>query len=191
LALADFVAPKASGVPDFVGAFAVTTGIGVDELVARFERDHDDYNSIMTKALADRLAEALAEVIHREARRAWYAPDEALGNEELIAEKYRGIRPAPGYPASPDHTEKGLLFELLGAERIGMHLTETFAMIPASSVSGFYFGHPEAHYFAVGKIGRDQVGDYQVRKQMPLAAVERWLAPNLAYEPDDAAPVSR
>jgi len=187
LALADFVAPKETGISDYVGAFAVTAGIGVNELVARFERDHDDYNSIMTKALADRLAEALAEVIHREARRAWYAPDESLPNEDLIAEKYRGIRPAPGYPACPDHTEKGTLFNLLGADRIAMNLTETFAMTPAASVSGMYFGHPESHYFAVGKIGRDQVADYQRRKNLPLAAVERWLAPILAYEPEPAS----
>ena len=186
LALADFIAPKESGIADYVGAFAVTAGIGVTELVARFERDHDDYNSIMTKALADRLAEALAEVIHREARRAWYAADENLSNEDLVAEKYRGIRPAPGYPACPDHTEKSTLFNLLRADRIGMQLTETFAMMPAASVSGIYFGHPEAHYFAVGKIGRDQVADYQRRKNLPLAAVERWLGPNLAYEPEIA-----
>ena len=190
LALADFVAPKESGTPDYVGAFAVTAGIGVAELAARFERDHDDYNSIMTKALADRLAEALAEVIHREARRAWYAPDENLTGEELVGEKYRGIRPAPGYPACPDHTEKRALFDLLGAQSIGITLTETFAMMPAASVSGFYFGHPDSHYFAVGKIGRDQVFDYHGRKEMPLAAVERWLAPILAYEPE-AEPIAR
>ena len=161
----------------------MTTGIGVAELVARFERDHDDYNSIMTKALADRLAEGLAEVIHREARRAWYAPDENLSNEDLIAEKYRGIRPAPGYPACPDHTEKRTIFDLLDAESIGMTLTENFAMLPAASVSGIYFAHPESHYFAVGKIGRDQVLDYQRRKAMSVSDVERWLAPSLAYEP--------
>jgi 5-methyltetrahydrofolate--homocysteine methyltransferase len=183
-ALADFIAPKQGGIADYIGAFAITAGIGVTELVARFERDHDDYNSIMTKALADRLAEALAEVIHREARRAWYAPDESLSNEDLVGEKYRGIRPAPGYPACPDHTEKGTLFNLLRADRIGMQLTETFAMMPAASVSGIYFAHPDAHYFAVGKIGRDQVADYQRRKNLPLPAVERWLAPNLAYEPE-------
>jgi len=186
-ALADFVAPKHSGIPDYIGAFAVTAGIGVAELVARFERDHDDYNSIMTKALADRLAEGLAEVIHREARRAWYAPDENLTNEELLGEKYRGIRPAPGYPACPDHTEKATLFNLLDAERIGMTLTETFAMIPAASVSGFYFAYPQSQYFAVGKIGRDQVFDYHLRKEMPLPIVERWLGPNLAYEPEAEA----
>jgi 5-methyltetrahydrofolate--homocysteine methyltransferase len=190
LALADFVAPKESGVADYVGAFAVTTGIGVAELAAQFEKDHDDYNSIMTKALADRLAEGLAEVIHREARRAWYAPDENLTNDELVGEKYRGIRPAPGYPACPDHTEKQTIFNLLAAQRIGMTLTENFAMMPAASVSGIYFGHPESNYFAVGKIGRDQVVDYQRRKNMPLPAIERWLASNLAYEPE-AEPIAR
>jgi 5-methyltetrahydrofolate--homocysteine methyltransferase len=182
LALADFVAPD----EDYVGGFAVTAGIGVSELVARFERDHDDYNAIMTKALADRLAEGLAEMLHADVRRTWYAPDENLSAEELAAEKYRGIRPAPGYPASPDHSEKSTLFELLGAERAGMELTENFAMTPAASVSGLYFAHPESKYFSVGKIGRDQVFDYHQRKDMPLPLVERWLAPNLAYEPDEA-----
>jgi len=180
LALADFVAPAG----DFIGGFAVTAGIGVDELVAHFQRDHDDYNSIMTKALADRLAEALAEKLHREVREGWYAKDETLTTEELIAEKYRGIRPAPGYPACPDHTEKQTLFEVLGAERIGMHLTESFAMTPAAAVSGLYFAHPQSRYFAVGKIGRDQVEDYAARKGMTVSEVERWLAPNLAYEPE-------
>jgi 5-methyltetrahydrofolate--homocysteine methyltransferase len=178
-ALADFIAPE----DDFVGGFAVTAGIGVQELAARFERDHDDYNSIMTKALADRLAEALAEMLHKEVRTSWYARGESLSTDDLIAEKYRGIRPAPGYPACPDHSEKPTLFELLGAERAGMELTENFAMTPAASVSGYYFAHPEAKYFSVGRIGRDQVLDYHQRKQMPLALVERWLSPNLAYEP--------
>jgi 5-methyltetrahydrofolate--homocysteine methyltransferase len=187
LALADFVAPKSSGIPDYIGGFAVTAGIGVAELAARFERDHDDYNSIMTKALADRLAEGMAELIHREVRRAWYASDESLSNAELIAEKYRGIRPAPGYPACPDHSEKWIVFDLLRAERIGMLLTENFAMLPAASVSGLYFAHPQAHYFAVGKIGRDQVLDYHLRKGAPLAVVERLLGPNLAYEPEAAS----
>ena len=181
LALADFVAPSG----DFIGGFAVTAGIGVDELVAHFQKDHDDYNSIMTKALADRLAEALAEKLHRDVRREWYAKDEQLTNEELVAEKYRGIRPAPGYPASPDHTEKGTLFALLGAERLGMHLTESFAMTPAASVSGLYFAHPQSRYFALGKIGKDQVEDYARRKGMPVAEVERWLGPSLAYEPEE------
>jgi 5-methyltetrahydrofolate--homocysteine methyltransferase len=182
LALADFIAPQ----DDYIGGFAVTAGIGVDALVARFQRDHDDYNSIMTKALADRLAEALAEKLHRDVRRAWYAPDESLTGEELVAEKYRGIRPAPGYPASPDHTEKRTLFDLLGAEEHGIRLTESFAMMPAASVSGLYFAHRDAKYFAVGKIGRDQVLDYAARKGMSAAEVERWLAPNLAYEPEAA-----
>jgi 5-methyltetrahydrofolate--homocysteine methyltransferase len=181
LALADFV----SDVEDYVGGFAVTAGIGVEDLVARFQRDHDDYNSIMTKALADRLAEALAEKLHRDVRRAWYAKNESLTSDELIAEKYRGIRPAPGYPAAPDHTEKGTLFALLGAERIGMQLTESFAMSPAASVSGFYFARPESRYFAVGKIGRDQVIDYAARKGMSVEEAERWLGPNLAYEPSE------
>ena len=180
-ALADFVSTS----NDYVGGFAVTAGLGVEELVARFQKDHDDYNSIMTKALADRLAEALAEKLHRDLRREWYAKDESLSREELIAEKYRGIRPAPGYPASPDHTEKRTLFELLGAEKLGIRLTESFAMMPAASVSGLYFAHPESRYFAVGKIGRDQVSDYAERKGMTLAETERWLAPILAYEPEE------
>ena len=180
LALADFV-----GANDYVGGFAVTAGIGVEELVARFQKDHDDYNSIMTKALADRLAEALAEKLHRDLRREWYAQDESLSAEELIAEKYRGIRPAPGYPASPDHTEKRTLFALLGAEQLGIQLTESFAMTPAASVSGLYFAHPQARYFAVGKIGRDQAEDYARRKGMSVEEVERWLAPNLGYEPEN------
>jgi 5-methyltetrahydrofolate--homocysteine methyltransferase len=180
LALADFVAPQG----DFIGGFAVTAGIGVDELVAHFQRDHDDYNSIMTKALADRLAEALAEKLHRDLRQEWYANDEQLTNDQLIAEEYRGIRPAAGYPASPDHTEKATLFALLGAEQLGMRLTESFAMTPAASVSGLYFAHPKARYFAVGKLGRDQVADYAARKGMTLAEAERWLATSLAYEPE-------
>ncbi len=187
LALADFVAPKERAIRDHIGGFAVTAGIGVDELVARFQRDHDDYNSITTKALADRLAEALAEMVHREARLAWYAPDESLSNEDLTAEKYRGIRPAAGYPASPDHTEKRAPFDLLGAGKLGIALTESCAMLPAASVSGLYFAHPDAHYFAVGKIGKDQVVDYHLRKDMPLAVVERWLGPNLAYDPEVTA----
>jgi 5-methyltetrahydrofolate--homocysteine methyltransferase len=184
LALADFVAPRESGVRDYVGGFAVTAGVGVDELVAQFQRDHDDYNSIMTKALADRLAEGLAEMLHREVRLGWYAADENLAHDELVAEKYRGIRPAAGYPACPDHSEKRTLFELLGASRAGIELTESFAMMPAAAVSGLYFAHPEARYFAVGKIGKDQALDYQTRKNAPLPLVERWLAPALGYEPD-------
>jgi len=184
-ALADFVAPKDSGRADYVGAFAVTTGIGVDVLCREFERYHDDYNSIMAKALADRLAEAFAEWLHARARQEWgYGKEECLTTEDLIRERYRGIRPAPGYPACPDHTEKQLLFDLLSAEQhTGIALTESFAMWPAASVSGLYFAHPDARYFAVGKIGKDQVLDYQARKGMPLSVLERWLGPNLNYEP--------
>jgi 5-methyltetrahydrofolate--homocysteine methyltransferase len=181
-ALADFIAPKSTGLPDFLGMFAVTTGFGAAELCDRFERDHDDYNSIMTKALADRLAEAFAEWLHRQARRDWgYGHSENLTAGELIRERYRGIRPAPGYPACPDHSEKRLIFDLLEAERrAGIRLTENFAMFPPSSVSGCYFAHPKARYFAVGRIGRDQVLDYRLRKGADLAALERWLSPNLA-----------
>ena len=180
-ALADFIAPKLTGLADYLGGFAVTTGIGIEALCERFEKDHDDYNSIMAKALADRLAEAFAEWLHREVRKAWgYGKEESLSSEDLIRERYRGIRPAPGYPACPDHTEKRILFDLLEAEKgTGIHLTETFAMFPASSVSGLYFAHPQAKYFAVGKIDHDQVKDYAVRKQMDVATVERWLSPNL------------
>ncbi len=188
--LADFVAPRESGIEDFVGAFAVTAGIGIDEHVARFEADHDDYSSIVLKALADRLAEALAEYLHERVRREhWgYAADEALDNEALIAEAYRGIRPAPGYPACPDHSEKAKLWDLLGVEdAIGLRLTETFAMYPTAAVSGLYFSHPDARYFAVGKVGRDQVESLAARKGCPLAAVERWLQPNLGYEPAERA----
>ena len=155
--------------------------------MAEFQKDHDDYNSIMTKALADRLAEALAEKLHRDLRSEWYAKGEQLTHEELVAEKYRGIRPAPGYPACPDHTEKGTLFAFLGAEKLGIHLTESFAMTPAAAVSGFYFAHPQSRYFAVGKIGKDQVEDYAKRKGMTVAEAERWLSPSLAYEPEEVA----
>ena len=184
-ALADFIAPKSTGLPDHLGAFAVTSGIGLEALCARFEKEHDDYNAIMAKALADRLAEAFAEYLHKQAREDWgYGGGEALSNEDLIRERYRGIRPAPGYPACPDHTEKRILFDLLQAEKhAGITLTETFAMLPASSVSGLYFAHPEAKYFAVGKLGRDQVLDYARRKQMDVSAIERWLSPNLNYDP--------
>jgi len=184
-ALADFVAPKESGVADYVGAFAVTSGHGIEDLVARFKTEHDDYNAIMAEALADRLAEAFAEHLHQKAREDWgYGAAETLTKDELIGEKYRGIRPAPGYPACPDHTEKRPLFELLKAEEnAGIWLTEHFAMYPASSVSGLYFSHPESRYFAVGKIDRDQVAEYAGRKGMDLADVERWLAPNLSYDP--------
>mgnify|MGYP003346389975 FL=1 len=185
LALADYVAPRDSGRTDYLGAFAVTAGIGLDELCRRFDKDHDDYNAIMAKALADRLAEAFAEFLHKRVREAWgYGKQETLSNEDLIREKYRGIRPAPGYPACPDHTEKRLLFDLLQAEQqASITLTESFAMLPAAAVSGFYFAHPKATYFAVGKIGKDQVEDYARRKGMDLRTVERWLSPNLNYEP--------
>jgi 5-methyltetrahydrofolate--homocysteine methyltransferase len=188
-ALADFVAPRETGVADYVGAFAVTAGVGIESVVGEFESDHDDYSAIMTKALADRLAEALAEALHKRARAEWgYGAGEALSKEDLIRERYRGIRPAPGYPACPDHSEKRALFDLLQAERrTGMHLTETFAMLPAASVSGFYFSHPQARYFTVGRVDRDQVLDYARRKGLPLAEVERWLSPNLNYEPDEKA----
>ena len=184
-ALSDFIAPIASHRADYIGAFAVTTGIGLDALVAAYEADHDDYHAIMVKAIADRLAEAFAEQTHQRARHAWgYSRDEQLNQDDLIREKYRGIRPAPGYPACPDHTEKRILFDLLKAEvKTGISLTESYAMMPASSVSGLYFGHPDARYFAVGKIGRDQIEDYAARKQMTIEAVERWLAPNLDYDP--------
>src|SRR6188474_1742901 len=184
LALADYVAPQSSGRTDHVGAFAVTTGIRLDELCRKFDLDHDDYNSIMAKALADRLAEAFAEYLHKRVRELWgYGRLERLTNEELIREKYRGIRPAPGYPACPDHTEKRTLFDLLQVERhTGIILTESFAMLPAAAVSGWYFAHPEAKYFSVGKIGRDQVEDYAHRKGMDVQTIERWLSPNLNYE---------
>jgi 5-methyltetrahydrofolate--homocysteine methyltransferase len=178
--LADFVAPKDSMAPDYIGAFAVTTGIGVDELVKEFEAQHDDYHAIIAKALADRLAEAFAEYLHSQARHDWgYGKIERFTPEELAAEKYRGIRPAFGYPACPDHTEKTTLFNLLDAPSIGITLTENFAMWPAASVSGLYFSHPQAKYFNVGRIGRDQLEDYAKRKGMPIADAERWLGPNL------------
>jgi 5-methyltetrahydrofolate--homocysteine methyltransferase len=186
LALADFIAPKESGVKDYIGGFAVTTGIGLDAVVDRFEKNHDDYSAILAKALADRLAEAFAERLHERVRREFwaYAPDEDLSNEELIEEKYRGIRPAPGYPACPDHTEKRTLFDLLEAEKnAGIHLTESYAMVPTAAVSGYYFAHPQARYFGVGKINRDQVEDYAHRKDKPVPEMERWLAPNLNYDP--------
>ncbi len=183
--LADFLAPVESGRLDFLGVFAVTTGIGADQLAKRFESQHDDYNAIMTKALADRLAEAFAEYLHKRARDDWgFGRGESLSNDQLIHEEYRGIRPAPGYPACPDHTEKRLLFQLLDAERsTEITLTENFAMFPAASVSGFYFAHPEARYFAVDRISRDQVEDYARRKAMPLDEIERWLGPNLGFDP--------
>jgi len=184
-ALADFIAPKESGVPDYIGAFAVTTGIGIEEHVRRFEQAHDDYSAIMVKALADRLAEAFAERMHERVRREFwgYAAGESLDNEALIGEKYRGIRPAPGYPACPDHTEKALLWKLLGVEEaVGMKITDSFAMHPAASVSGWYFSHPQARYFGLGKINVDQVHDYAKRKGMDVKTVERWLSPVLGYD---------
>jgi 5-methyltetrahydrofolate--homocysteine methyltransferase len=186
LALADFIAPKDSGVKDYIGGFAVTAGIGEEDVARRFERANDDYSKIMVKALADRLAEAFAEALHEKVRRElWgYAPEEKLTNEQLIAEDYAGIRPAPGYPAQPDHTEKRTLFKLLDAEKAtGLKLTESCAMWPPAAVSGLYFSHPESRYFGVGKIGRDQVQDYAARKGWTLDEAERWLGPILNYDP--------
>lgn len=185
LALADFIAPKESGVYDYIGAFAVTTGIGIEKLIEKFEKDHDDYNSIMVKALADRLAEAFAEHLHEKVRKEFwgYDADENLSSEELVKEKYRGIRPAPGYPAQPDHTEKKIIFDLLQVEKnTGIRLTESLAMYPMASVSGLYFAHPDAKYFNVGKISKDQVLDYHKRKGMSIEEVEKWLRPNLNYD---------
>jgi 5-methyltetrahydrofolate--homocysteine methyltransferase len=186
LALADFVAPKETGVADYLGGFAVTAGIGEDEIARRFELANDDYSKILVKALADRLAEAFAEAMHEKVRRElWaYAPDEKLSNDALIAEDYIGIRPAPGYPSQPDHTEKRTLFGLLDAEsEAGMKLTESCAMWPGAAVSGLYFSHPESRYFGIGKIGRDQVADYAARKGWSLEEAERWLGPILNYDP--------
>jgi 5-methyltetrahydrofolate--homocysteine methyltransferase len=186
LALADFIAPGASGLPDYIGAFAVTAGLGEDVIAERFKGANDDYSSILVKALADRLAEALAERLHQRVRKEFwaYAPDEAFTNAELIAEAYRGIRPAPGYPAQPDHSEKATLFALLDCERaIGIRLTESFAMWPGASVCGLYFSHPQSRYFGVGKIEHDQVVDYARRKGWEVADCERWLAPILNYDP--------
>jgi len=183
--LADFVAPKETGVTDYMGGFAVTAGIGIEKLVEQYEKDHDDYHSIMIKAIADRLAEAFAEKMHELVRREYwgYAKEEHLSTDELIKESYRGIRPAPGYPACPDHTEKRLLFDLLQAEKnAGITLTESFAMYPAASVSGFYFGHPESKYFGVGKINKDQIEEYAKRKGKDVAFIEKWLSPNLGYD---------
>jgi 5-methyltetrahydrofolate--homocysteine methyltransferase len=188
MCLADFVAPVDSGLADHVGAFAVTAGIGADDIVAELEAQNDDYNAIIVKALADRFAEAFAEVLHQQARRDWgYGTEERLTNEELIAEAYRGIRPAFGYPACPDHTEKPKLFDLLGARRVGLDLTESHAMTPAASVSGIYLAHPQCRYFTVGRLGRDQIEDYAARKGLSTTEVERWLGPNLGYDPNDAA----
>ena len=179
------MAPVETGLPDSIGAFATTAGIGATELANRYERDGDDYQAIMSKALADRLAEAFAEYLHQRARRDWgYEADEGLDNQALIAEKYRGIRPAFGYPACPDHSEKLRLFDLLGAHEVGLSLTESCAMIPAASVSGIYLAHPRARYFNVGPVDREQVASYAARKKRPVAEVEGWLRPNLGYDPE-------
>ncbi len=182
--LADFIAPQSTGKKDYIGMFAVTTGIGLEKLVEKFKKDQDDYSEIMVKALADRLAEAFAELLHKETRTTWwgYIKSEQLSEEELIAEKYQGIRPAPGYPACPDHTEKKIIFELLKAEEAGIILTESFAMFPASSVSGYYFSNPGSKYFGLGKIEKDQVKEYAVRKKIDLVEMEKWLSPNLSYQ---------
>ena len=183
---ADFIAPADSGRKDYMGGFAVTGGLGTDELVRRCEADNDDYNAIMAKVFADRLAEAFAERLHEIARRDWgFGQGENLSVADMLAEKYRGIRPAPGYPSLPDHTEKRILFDLLGAERsAGITLTESFMMLPAGSVSGFYFAHPGSRYFAIDRITRDQVEDYARRKGWKLKEAEKWLAPVLAYDPE-------
>ncbi|HMB98901.1 MAG TPA: vitamin B12 dependent-methionine synthase activation domain-containing protein, partial [Balneolaceae bacterium] len=183
-ALADYIAPKETGMMDYIGGFAVTAGHGLKELAERYEADHDDYNSILLKSIGDRLAEAFAEYLHEKVRKElWgFAPDEDFDNSDLIREKYTGIRPAPGYPAQPDHTEKPLLFDLLSAQKYtGITLTESFAMNPAASVSGLFISHPESQYFNLGKIQRDQVEDYAHRKGMSVKEAERWLGPNLAY----------
>jgi 5-methyltetrahydrofolate--homocysteine methyltransferase len=185
--LADFVAPKETGLEDHMGFFAVTAGIGADEVSKRFREENDDYNAIMVQALADRLSEAFAEHMHERVRKEFwgYAANEKLGSEGLIKEEYRGIRPAPGYPACPEHTEKGTLWDLVDAEEnSGISITENFAMSPPSAVSGFYFSHPESRYFGVSEIGRDQVSDYASRKGMTQEEAEKWLAPNLAYDPE-------
>jgi 5-methyltetrahydrofolate--homocysteine methyltransferase len=185
--LADFIAPKDTGKQDWIGAFAVTAGIGIDAHVARFEAAHDDYNAILLKALADRLAEALAERLHQRVRKEFwgFAADESLDNNALIAEQYRGIRPAPGYPACPEHSEKATLFELLDAgANAGMSLTESFAMLPTAAVSGYYFSHPRSQYFVVGRVSKEQAIDYAKRKGIDPAQAERWLASNLDYDPD-------
>jgi 5-methyltetrahydrofolate--homocysteine methyltransferase len=183
--LGDFIAPRQTALPDHIGAFAVTTGIGLKELGDHYRAQHDDYNAIMAEAIADRLAEAFAECLHKRVRNEWgYGLSENLPPAELIAEGYRGIRPAPGYPACPDHTEKGTIWRLLDVlANTGMLLTESFAMWPGSSVSGIYFAHPQARYFSLGKIDRDQVADYAIRKGFSLTEAERWLGPNLNYDP--------
>ena len=185
--LSDYVATKDDGVKDYLGAFAVSAGFGAEELVKAFDKEHDDYNSILIKAVADRLAEASAEYLHEKIRKEYwgYAPDEDFDNDSLIREQYQGIRPAPGYPACPEHTEKGLLWELLDVENnIGMELTSSYAMWPGAAVSGWYFAHPDSKYFAVAKLAKDQVLDYAQRKHLTIEQAERWLAANLDYEPD-------
>jgi len=183
--LGDFIAPKSTGLLDHIGCFAVSTGFGLKEICDAFRAKNDDYNAIMAEALADRLAEAFAECLHKRVRDQWgYGKNETLTNEEVLAEKYRGIRPAAGYPACPDHTEKGTLWRLLDIERnAGIKITESFAMWPGSSVSGLYFAHPESRYFTLGKIDHDQALDYRARKGMTVQEVERWLGPNLNYDP--------
>ncbi len=183
--LADFIAPAKAGLEDHIGAFAVTTGIGLQAMVDDFRASHDDYNAIMAEALADRLAEAFAECMHKKVRDEWgFGLAENISNEDMIHERYRGIRPAPGYPACPDHTEKGTIWKLLDVHaNTGMVLTESFAMWPGSSVSGLYFAHPQSRYFSLGKIDRDQAEDYAQRKGWELSEVERWLGPNLNYDP--------
>ncbi|MDO8878692.1 MAG: vitamin B12 dependent-methionine synthase activation domain-containing protein, partial [Pseudolabrys sp.] len=190
--ISDFVAPRDSGLKDYIGAFTVTAGIGEDVIAERFKRANDDYSAIMVSALADRLAEAFAERLHQNVRKEFwgYAAGESLSNEDVILEKYQGIRPAPGYPAQPDHTEKGTLFELLGSERIGVKLTESYAMWPGAAVCGLYFSHPQSHYFGVGKIEHDQVEDYARRKGWSVAEAERWLAPVLNYTPSRAPSIA-
>jgi 5-methyltetrahydrofolate--homocysteine methyltransferase len=185
--LSDYIAPAGAGFHDHLGAFAVTAGIGLQELRDQFRAQHDDYNAIMAEAIADRLAEAFAECLHKRVRDEWgYGRSEHLSPADLINEQYRGIRPAAGYPACPDHTEKGTLWRLLNVEAsTGMQLTESYAMWPGSSVSGLYFAHPEARYFTLGKIDRDQAADYAARKQMTVSDVERWLGSNLNYDPSE------
>ncbi|MBT8403786.1 MAG: methionine synthase, partial [Gemmatimonadetes bacterium] len=187
--LADYLTRAEDGSGDWMGAFAITAGLGLDPIVQAFEEAHDDYHAILARALADRLAEAGAEWLHREVRtRLWgYAADEPFDAEALVAERFDGIRPAPGYPACPDHSEKGTLFDLVDAPALGLALTESFAMTPTASVSGWYFAHPDAQYFGVGRVGRDQVDDYARRKGWTRAETERWLAPNLGYDPGGGA----
>ncbi|MCG8653668.1 MAG: methionine synthase, partial [Pirellulales bacterium] len=184
--LADYVAPHDSGRQDYVGGFVVTAGVGAEELAEKFKAELHDYDAIMVQAVADRLAEAFAELLHEKARQHWgFGRREGLSKQDLIAERYRGIRPAAGYPACPDHTEKRTLFDLLSAEQnTGVELTSSFAMTPGASVSGLYFAHPQARYFAVDRVTKDQIESYAKRKGKPVSEVERWLSPNLAYEPE-------